>query len=111
MSEGLSLRPLLRWREIPGALFYILQIAEDTSFAGAVAYECILEDTVLVPDRALANATRYYWRVGAVDRDSVVTFGSHATFTTAPSPSSQPVLSPDSRKDEVTVACAVLYNH
>ncbi len=110
-SVGISLRPLLRWREIPGALFYILQIAEDTSFAGTVAYESAWEDTLLVPDRALANATQYHWRVGAVDRDSVVAFCSHATFTTGPSPSSQPVLIPDSRKDEVTVACAVLYNH
>ena len=78
---------------------------------GAMAFESILDDTALVPDRALANATRHYWRVGAVDGDSVVTFGSHATFTTGPSPSSQPVRIPDSRKDEVTVACAVLYNH
>ena len=110
-SKGLSLRPVFRWRGVPGALLYILQVAEDSSFAGAMAFEFILDDTALVPDRALANGTQYCWRVGAVDRDSVVTFGSHATFTTGLSPSSQPVRIPDSRKDEVTVACAVLYNH
>jgi len=110
-EEGVSLRPRLCWRTIPEAVQYVLQVSQDTSFAGPFLRESVCTDTAFVLDWMLNNATRYYWRVGMAGRDSAVAFSPMLTFVTGPPPSSRPVIIPDSRRDETTVACAVLHNH
>ena len=109
-ATGVSIHPRATWSGVPGALYYIVQISTDTSFAGLLPYQSIVSDTVVWVDTALANATHYFWRVGAADRDSLALFGPPSEFTTGLSPSSQPIHIPDSRKNTVTVACATVHN-
>ncbi len=109
-SAGVSVRPQFRWSGGYGTEFVVLDIAADTLFEDVIEYRLAAGDTTFLPDKVLLNSTHYFWRVGVSSRDSVVRFSTRGDFVTGPSPVSGSIVIPDSRRNETTVAFAVLRN-
>jgi hypothetical protein len=97
-------RPIFVWTSVPGAVSYVLQVTQDSSFGPSVQTDTLGTDTVAVSPRLLVSGSRYCWRVGAVDAAGRSTFSDSVWCATGPLPSARSVRLPDSRRDEENTA-------
>jgi len=74
--------PSLRWKPVPGAVDYVVQIAKDGSFADRIFSDRSPLPRYVAP-RALEPGT-YYWRVAAAGEAGMGAFSPVSLFTVLP---------------------------
>lgn len=91
-----SLNPTFQWQTVTGASSYTIQISRSSSdFSGTNLVKSVsVYNTYYYIDTALSNCTSYYWRVRAVDNDSVGSWSSVWKFTVQVPPTQPALTSP-----------------
>lgn len=80
ISTGIHIPAGLLWHKSPGALKYLVQVSEDSSFANNV-FEKLVTDTTVFAD-GLEYLKKYYWRVRAESNAGVSSWSEIWSFTT-----------------------------
>ena len=80
-ATGTSLSPILSWNASGGAASYTLQYDDDSLFAGGES-QSGLTGTSFKINKALVNATNYYWRVNASNNAGISAWSNVFNFTT-----------------------------
>lgn len=110
-ATGVSLTPTLDWSDMPGAIFYDVQVATDTAFTKPVVdITGILAITseYTVPEEVLENGTNYNWRVRFSDGITTSEWLEPFDFTTIVAAPSVPVLtSPTNGATGVSLTAAL----
>jgi hypothetical protein len=93
-ATDVSLNTALVWNTVGGALWYHVQLADNSSFSGPVINDSLLTpaDTVKTAS-GLANGTTYYWRVRAKNAGGVSSWTSAWSFTSS-APAAPVLVSP-----------------
>jgi photosystem II stability/assembly factor-like uncharacterized protein len=98
-STGVSLNPTFTWQSVPNALYYQIEVAKDTKFTSLVFSADSLQDTTIISQTLISDAT-FYWRVKAKNDNSISPWSDVWSFqTTFGAPS---LISP--KKDSINVA-------
>ena len=84
-AGNIDRHPLLNWTATPGADEYRVAVARDAAFADIV-YTTITNSTTHTLALELDYATRYYWRVTALNTCGESVASSTFSFTTTPAP-------------------------
>jgi hypothetical protein len=91
-ATGVSLTPTLSWNDYPGALHYVVELADGSIPEGITFTILDMSNTSDYPflhiDEPLKYSNTYYWRVKAVLSESY-TVGSGRSATTVPGESSE----------------------
>lgn len=88
-AEGVSVKPIFRWKPVAGAEGYDLVISIDNAFADPVIEKTgqnELKGTVWQSDIDLEYRTAYYWRVRAVSGGTWSSWSEAAAFVTLEPP-------------------------
>jgi hypothetical protein len=94
-ATGVSVTPTLDWSDMPGAVFYDVQVAEDSTFSNPVVdITGILAITseYTVSEDVLDSGTTYHWRVRFDDGITTSEWSEVFDFTTVLAPPPVPVL-------------------
>jgi hypothetical protein len=93
-----ALAPVLDWADVAGATSYEVQVATDGTFTSVVRSATALGASTWTVSPALANGTRYYWRVRAVNNCAngaySTPFSFNTTETTCQPPAAPALASP-----------------
>ncbi|MCF7797783.1 MAG: T9SS type A sorting domain-containing protein [Lentisphaeria bacterium] len=86
MAQGLTTTPAFIWETATDNdprdyAVYTLMVAEDSAFVSIVLTAEALTDTVFTPSEGLSENTRYWWKIIAMDTDSLTTESPVQTFT------------------------------
>ncbi|GAB4396878.1 MAG: zinc-dependent metalloprotease family protein [Microscillaceae bacterium] len=65
-AEGISIRPVFNWEDVPGAASYRLELATDAAFANVVVDET-LDVSEYSLNNPLTSSTTYHWRVSVIN--------------------------------------------
>lgn len=81
-AVDVEVTPTLRWSKPAGTLSFRLQVSTDTSFAAGLVYNdsTLTDSTKALP--ALANLTKFYWRVNAKNGGGTSSYSAVRAFTT-----------------------------
>jgi hypothetical protein len=90
-SMGISTNPMLSWSRVPDALFYRLEISKTFDF-DTLRVDQKVRDSTSIRVAGLADSTRYYWRVSAIDSGGAGPVSIAWSFTTGIGRSEGPVL-------------------
>ncbi len=100
----------LKWRKIPFATRYKVQIALDSDFTTLVEYENNELDTFYVA-RYLYYLTKYYWRVKAYNYGGESNWSTVRKFTTTLAPPGLPaLLQPSDKQTHVSLNTYFIWN-
>lgn len=98
-----SPNPTLKWKRVPGAIQYGVQLATDMNF-NQIAFDGFTQGDTTIEVTGLAYNRQYNWRVRSVSSTSQSVWSGHWTFTTAQSPPDMPVaVYPDAGNEDVEV--------
>ena len=91
-AVDVEVTPVISWSASAGAVTYRLQVSTDSSFTSGLVYN----DSTLTANSktmsALANLTKYYWRVNAKNAGGTSTYSAVRSFTTISAIPLAPVL-------------------
>ena len=97
-AMDVALAPVLDWADVAGATSYEVQVATDGTFTSVVRSATALGASTWTVSPALANGTRYYWRVRAVNSCAngaySAAFSFNTTETTCQPPAAPALASP-----------------
>ncbi len=81
-AVDVEVTPMLRWSKPAGTLTFRLQVSTDTSFTSGLVYNdsTLTDSTKTLP--ALANLTKFYWRVNAKNGGGTSSYSVVRAFTT-----------------------------
>ena len=80
-SSGLSTKPTLVWKKVPGATDYQVQYSTRDNFPGGQTDTKTVSDTTVILDGLSGNET-YYWQVGVTSSLRTTLWSSVWSFTT-----------------------------
>lgn len=91
-AVNVSITPLLKWWDDISAITYTLQVAKDSTFDSMVVNVTIPISQYTIPQNALVNFKKYYWRVRTTNSIGTGNWSAVWNFTTILSLPAAPVL-------------------